>query len=432
VEYARRMAWGWEPRSSARACSGSRPQSVQPESAQPESSRAVTARTPDFGGPRSQPRLFFTSGGTTCLIGVDGTGLRKLDLDVPGQVTWQAGEMLRDGRLLLLSMEVRRDGPRRPFDAYYTLTPTHIWAYDLDAEMLEELAIADRIAPFYTPQLVLHGGRILVQVCRPGYGQIFTMNLDGTDARAFTSAEEGLPYGFSLSPDGQQVAFHLASPEGYQIWTCDAWGQDRVCVAADPEHLYFGPTWAPDGQWLLYQDCHHRADPGHDWSDLRMSRPDGSEHRLLTEGQAMWFGATYGGPGNRGGGSNVAAWTPDGQILFPRRRPGSKVAWEYQAGRPDTDHFNRDYKPELARGATEICRLDPASGVVTTLTSSVLPAWDFRASASADGCFIAFCRAETGGAPSLWAMDADGGAPRLLTRGLDERGADHPRWFSNR
>ena len=149
---------------------------------------------------------------------------------------------------------------------------------------------------------------------------------------------------------------------------------------------------------------------------------------MLTGGQAMWFGATYGHPGNRGGGSNGPGWTRDGQVLFPRRLPGSKVAWEFQPQRPDTDHFNRDYKPELARGGTEICRLDPHTGAVTALTTSDPPVWDFRGGASPDGLQIAFCRAETGGVPGLWVMNTDGSHPRLLTRGLDERGADHPRW----
>jgi TolB protein len=44
-------------------------------------------------------------------------------------------------------------------------------------------------------------------------GQIFSMNLDGTGAREFTRAGEGLPYGLSLSPDGRRVAFHLAGPK---------------------------------------------------------------------------------------------------------------------------------------------------------------------------------------------------------------------------
>lgn len=376
-----------------------------------------------------QARLFFTSGGRTCLIHADGTGLRVLEPEAPGQATWQPSSFLPDGRVLLLSMEPRRDGPGRPFEQYDTQTPTHLWAYDLERGTLEELAIQERMVAFYTPQLLLQGERILMQVCRPGYAQIFNMRLNGSDARPFTGPAEGVAYGFSLSPDGRWIAFHLASPQGYQIWTCDPQGEARVLVAKDPDHLSFCPVWSPDGQWLLYQDCHHRSDPGHDWSDLRLSRPDGSEHRLLTQGQAAWFAASYGYPGNRGGGSNVPAWTREGQILFPRRLPGAKVPWEYQDQRPDTDHFNREFKPELARGGTQVCRLDPASGEVAVLTSNTPPGWDFRACESPEGSLIAFCRAENGGVPGLWVMEADGSGQRLLTRGLEDQGADHPRWL---
>lgn len=122
-------------------------------------------------------------------------------------------------------------------------------------------------------------------------------------------------------------------------------------------------------------------------------------------------------------------WTRDGAILFSRKLPGSKVAWEFQPQRPDTDHFNRDFKPQLARGGTEICRLDTRDGTVARLTASAPPVWDFRASESPDGRRIVFCRAATGEPPSIWVMDSDGLNARQLTRGLDDTGADHPRWL---
>ena len=382
--------------------------------------------------PRSKQRLFFTSKGRTFVIGADGSGLRPLEVDRPGQVTWQPTGFLEDGRVLMLSMEARRDGPGRPFDEFYHQTPTHVWAHDLDTGALEELATRDRVAPFYAPQLVLGGGRILMQVIPKRPGQILNMNLDGSDAQEFTGLDEGLPYGMSLSPDGTRVAFHLAGPRGYQIWTSDTRGRDRVLVAADPELLFFGPTWSPDGRWLAYQACRFRTDPGHDWSDVCVGRPDGTGHRLLTQGEAMWFGATYGNPANRGGGSNVPTWTRDGRILFPRRIPGSKVAWEFQAGRPDTDHFNRDFKPAEARGGTEICALDPSSGSVQVLTQGGEGVWDFRCCESSDGALIAFCRARTGEVPELRVMARDDSGMRSLSRGMEGSGADHPRWVPGR
>jgi len=363
-------------------------------------------------------------------MNADGSGLHYFDFKVPGQATWQPGPFLPDGqRVIFLSMEPRRDGPGRPFEEFYTQTPTHLWIYDLQKRSLTEIANRDRLAVFYTPALLLSDTRILVQVVRDRVGQIFSMNLDGTDVKEFTRAGEGLPYGLSLSPDGQRVAYHLASPRGYEIWTSDIEGGNRVKVAGNPDHLYFGTSWSPDGKWILYQDCHYKTDPGHDWSDVCIGRPDGSEQRALTTGQAMWFAATYGDPKTRGGGSNLPAWTTDGKILFPRRLPDAVVPWQYQANRPDTDHFNRDFKPELAHGGTEICQLDPEDGSVTRLTSCTPPVWDFRASASPDGKHIVFCRAETGGAPAIWVMDADGRHTRRLIRGVGNRGADHPQWL---
>jgi Tol biopolymer transport system component len=379
---------------------------------------------------RSGGRFFFTSQGKTGIVAADGSGLRYFDFQVPNQATWQPGPSFSDGkRVIFLSMEPRRDGPGKPFEEYYTQTPTHLWIHDLQSGTLTEICDHQRLAPFVTPALLVGDDRILVQVIRNKVGQIFSVRLDGSDAREFTRAGEGLPYGLSLSPDGRRVAYHLASPQGYQVWTSDVDGSNRVRVVGGPEHLYFGTHWSPDGKSVLYVDCLYQQDPGHDWADVCLGRADGSEHRVVTSGQAMWFAATYGNPQTRGGGSNVPDWTRDGCILFPRRTSGAKVPWEYQPQRRDVDHFNRDFKPELARGGSEICRLDPRDGRVTALTHSDPPVWDFRASESPDGKQIVFCRAATGGAPAVWVMDSDGQNPRLITRGLDDRGADHPRWL---
>ena len=379
---------------------------------------------------RAPARFFFTSQGKTAMMNADGSGLRWFDFNVPNQATWQPCGFLRDGhRVLFLSMEPRRDGPGKPFGEYYHQTPTHIWVHDLDNGTLTEVATRDRMAPFYTPQLLLNDSRILMQVVRNKVGQIFSMNLDGSDAREFTRAGEGMPYGLSLSPDARRVACHIASPSGYQIWVSDADGGNRAQLTGHPEHLYFCPCWSPDGKWLVFQDCIHKKDPGHDWSDLYLSRPDGSEQRLLTKDQALWFAATYGNGENRGGGSNTPTWSRDGKVLCSHRLPGSKVAWEFQAQRPDTDHFNRDYKPELARGGAEICKIDPRDSSLTKITQPGELVWDFRQSESPDGKQIIFCRARTGESPAIWVMNADGTHPRELTRGLDNRGADHPRWL---
>jgi TolB protein len=378
-------------------------------------------------------RFFFVSQGKTALLNVDGTGLRYLEFVRPNQATWQPTHFFSDGsRVLFLSMEPRRDGPGKPFSEYYTQTPTHIWIYNIDSGALEEIATRERMAVFYTPALLINDHRMLVQVVRNKIGQIFSMNLDGTDAREFTKAEDGFPYGLSLSPNGQRVAYHISGNNGYEVWTADVTGANRSRVAGRAGHLYFGPMWSPDGQWLAYADCQPGSDPGHDWCAIQVNRPDGSEQKQLIETNSMWFAATYGNQHNHGGGSNLVSWTRDGSLLFPHRLPDSKVPWEFQPNRPDTDHFNRDFKPELARGGTEICKVNISTGTLNRLTHSNPAVWDFRCSESPDGRHIVFCRAETGGVPSIWIMDANGQNQREVTKGFEDHGADHPRWLPSK
>ena len=125
----------------------------------------------------------------------------------------------------------------------------------------------------------------------------------------------------------------------------------------------------------------------------------------------------------------MLSWTRDGKILYSRRTAGARTAWEYQANRPDVDHFNRDWKPEVARGGTEICELNPRDGKVERLTKSERAVWDFRASEAPDGTRIVFCRCAVGETPALWIMNRNGGGERMLTWGLKESGADQPRWL---
>jgi TolB protein len=125
----------------------------------------------------------------------------------------------------------------------------------------------------------------------------------------------------------------------------------------------------------------------------------------------------------------MPTWTRDGAILFSRLLPGARVAWEFQPDRPDTDHFNRDWKPELARGGTQICRLDPRNKSILPLTRNDPPLWDLRASESPSGRAVAFCRCHVGEMPSLWIMDPNGENQRPLSGGIGHSGADHPRWL---
>ena len=353
--------------------------------------------------------------------------------DIPGMVSWSWGPVFDDNRRVILSAY-------EPGKAWEGNVRVHLWIYDLEEDrLLEEIALKNRPAPFMGCTHILPGeDRIVVNPIINGKQRIWTMDLDGSDPREITDAKDGFVYGVQISPDGNRFAYHatmLKGRDSYCIFVSDLDGGNRVEVAAAQGHLYFGPTWSPDGRWLIFQDCRYPDDPGHDWADLCLGSPDGagggdgSGHRQVTTGQRQWFATSHGNPESRGGGSNMAQWTPDGKrVTYTRAEPGSRTAWPYQAQIPDTDHFNRDYCPEEARGGTAICLLDPFTGVESEFIRSEPRVWNFRSAWSPDGALFAFCRAEVGSPSGIWLVDADGGNARKLTDGFKHRGADHPVW----
>ncbi len=371
--------------------------------------------------PAGRQRMLITWKGKTSLVNLDGSG-RLLEFDVPHQRSWQPGPVFRDGRrVILLSVEEGQG------QAWKGEAVTRWWIHDLASGGLTEIVVKHRPAPYFIPCCLLPGESELiaqgVASGNPGDARLYRVALDGSAVRQITPPEQGHHYCASLSPDGKHLAFHAAgpSPHGYRVFTCGLDGGNRTLVAAQAGHLYFGVHWSPDGEWLLYQDCLAGSDPGHDWSDICIGRPDGREHRVLTEGQSQWFAAAWGDPALHGSGSNVAAWTPAGKILYTRKLPGAHPAYRWSTSRPDKDHFNRDFRPDLARGGTEICLLDPGSKRVERLTQNTPPKWDWYAAAAPDGKHIAFSRAANGGYPSVWLMDARGRGQRKIADGFVSR-----------
>ncbi len=368
--------------------------------------------------------------GTLGIVDSDGSNLRPLKLEVPDQLSWGVGPVFEDrNRVVLMSVEGTKTWEGNVL--------SRTWIYRLDTDEIEEIAKSDPDAPYMPPIALLPGEeRMLVGPVIKGEQRVWSMNLDGSDPHEITHEGEGFSYGVSLSPDAKRLAFHATGIRSYEIVVCNLDGTDRKILASDPAHLYFGPVWSPDGQWLLYLDCHHQTDPGHDWADLCIGRPDGSDHHKVTEGQRHWFGTSYGGPKTRGSGSNMPRWSPNKQVCtFTQTLHDSRTAWDFQTDRPDTDHFNREYEAERARGGTEILLLDPFTGGIETLTHREPDAkglaciWDFRTAWSPDGEQIAFCRSQTGEPSELWVMNADGSDQKSLARGFEGLGVDHPVWI---
>ncbi len=397
-----------------------------------------------IASPPAKPRRFwFTARGAAgflntdnraAIMNADGTGLRIVDFHRPREFGWGVYAHFKDRRRVILMSLEKGDWGNRSFYDYYHRIRTHVWIHDLESGSLSEIATKERLENFYAPASLLPGEeRMICQVITEnGKGRLFSMDLDGSHPHQIVGHGEGFPYGANVSPDGKRLAFHLAgpSPHSYRVFTSDLDGGDRKLVAGQLGHLYFGYDWSPNGDWILYQDCLYPADPGHDWSDICLGRPDGSEQKALTNGQAQWFGASWGTVKNAGGGSNMPKWAPDGaSIVFSRKLPGSKTPWEIQPQRPDTNHFNRDYKPEAARGGAGICLIDPRDGAITSLTGSRASEWEMYPDWSPDGKQLLYCRAGVGEDPAIWVMDSGGGGRRMLTRGIRNQGAIHPRWL---
>ena len=371
--------------------------------------------------------IFFRSDKRIGAIQPDGAGECHLEFPIPNQACWQMGMGLRDGRMAVLWSQEPPRNPSADFEAKDGLkyAKTHMWLYDFAEGIPREI--------FMGPVGELPGsGRLLGSRNVDNVTDLFTCDLDG-GGRETIYTGPGLAYGTTLSPDGAKAAFHIVGVPGkasYEIYVIELATRKCILIASDPEYLNFGPAWSPDSRWVLYQRCAYRRDPGHERADICISRADGAEHRLLTTGQRHWFGTSYGPAENHGDGSSLPAWSPDGRwITFTRCLPDSQTAWVYRPDRPDTDHFNRDHRPDLARGGTEICLIDPNTGEITPITHYDPPTWNFRCVWSPDSSRLAFARADVGCVPGLWVMDVDGGNQRLLTRGLHDRGADHYQWL---
>jgi TolB protein len=370
---------------------------------------------------------FMNTEGRLARISADGTDFRILDFGKPNHAGWGPYCFFKDARrIVLLSIEYTADWKTKPFQEYYPKSKTHLWVYDIASGSLDEIRGKERLSNFYAPCVLLPGeDRIAVTAIIDGKSRLYTMDLDGRNARPITQPDEFV-YGVSLSPGGKHFAFHA----GYRINVTRIDGSGRIEIAGEKGMLAFGTSWSPDNEWILYQVCHPREDPAHDWSGIWIGRPDGSQNQPLTKGQASWFGASYGTAGNPGGGSNMPQWAPDGSaILYPRRTPDSKVPWEFQPNRPGTDHYNRDFKPEAARGGTQIVSIHPKTRQEIPLTIREEGRWDFRPVWSPDSAQILFARAHNGENPALWVMDRDGGNARFLTRGVSGQGVDHPHWL---
>lgn len=115
--------------------------------------------------------------------------------------------------------------------------------------------------------------------------QIFTSNLDGTNAvrLTHTQARNNRP---EWSPDGTRIIFVSERDGEAALYVMNADGTDQLRLTVGLGGVA-APRWSPDGQWILFA-----ATPRGN-TDLFVIRADGTDLRQLTFGPANSYSADW-------------------------------------------------------------------------------------------------------------------------------------------
>ena len=255
----------------------------------------------------------------------------------------------------------------------------------------------------------LPGSRIAFVSSRDGNGEIYSMNVDGSDPQRLTSWRlwDGFP---DWSPDGSQIAYYsYLSSERWAIMIMNADG-------SDPRQLSPGvscdgaPHWSPDGAFIAYDS----GGCSGDFRDIFIIPVAGGELLNLTNNPAD---------------DMLASWSPDAtQLVFTSNRDGNYEIYCMAADgsnvRRLTDNPAEDHAPSWSPdgrriafysqrdGNAEIYVMNADGSSPVNLTDH--PADDWFPRWSPDGSQITFSSWREGGL-EIYVMDADGSNVRRLT-----------------
>lgn len=308
------------------------------------------------------------------------------DNPVPADTRFTAQDLF--GLEIAADPQISPDGSRiayvrRANDIMKDAARGTIWLVDVATGAERPLAAGE--ASYGSPRWSPDGKRLAYVSSAEGTGpELYVRWMDSGEAVRITTLPSA-PGSMAWSPDGTHIAFamHVAA-DAPTLGKVDA-KRPEGAEWAKPLEVYDLLTYRADGAGYL--------EPG--FTKLFMVSATGGPARQLT------FGPYH--------DDGPLSWTPDGRSLLfgANRQPG----WE------------------MDPLESELFRLDIATGALTRLTSRDGP--DAAPAVSPDGGTIAFLGFDDRGLgyhnTELYLMDADGGAPRSLTAGLD-RSIDAFQW----
>jgi Tol biopolymer transport system component len=334
-----------------------------------------------------------------CVIGGDGSGRRELAPDLAaGEHVWtQFSGWSPDGELAIIGRAWETPENAAWEREHKTFRMTEGWLYDmflcdpLTGQATNTTSV-ERVSDYNTGLFFWPGdpSKLGFTALLEGISHPFRMNLDGSGKEDLTQGSSQFTYGFSASPDGARIAYHM----DYQVYLADSDGsQAKKVETGNP--FNFCPTWSPEGKWLLFvsgehYDCHPHV-VGGNGEDLR---------KIADRGGYRGTVETLLEPDFHSESSDIPVWSPQGDWIYFTARRG---------------------------GAIELCRVN-LSGTEEQLTHSPKGVLNYHPKISPDGRWVVFgsTLSETG--RQLYVLPSEGGEPVPLTQMGKGTAAYHAQW----